>query len=66
MNEAPLAYPYAVQGVGYTITASASAAVLSGSTSVAAIVGGVAITVDSRTAPLSWRRWSYLDHLRIG
>ncbi|WP_063760042.1 MFS transporter [Streptomyces sclerotialus] len=36
---------YAVQGVGYTITASAAAAVLAGSTPVAAILGGVVITV---------------------
>ncbi|MFF3210038.1 MFS transporter [Streptomyces sp. NPDC002886] len=36
---------YAVQGVGYTITASVAATVLSGSTPVVAILGGVGITV---------------------
>ncbi|MFG2995344.1 MFS transporter [Streptomyces sp. NPDC048340] len=36
---------YAVQGVGYTITASVAATVLSGSTPVVAILGGVGITL---------------------
>ncbi|MCX4783051.1 MFS transporter [Streptomyces sp. NBC_01264] len=36
---------YAVQGVGYTLTASVAATVLSGSTPVVAILGGVGITV---------------------